>query len=162
MISECGLCIVWNTVILLQHSKQHGHWANTPKNFGLFQPVYRVAWVAHIMYVGVLLKENLFKKLYVINLLWYEILQSKDKLSDLFKKSSYAKFDVTLHSNEQICNVTSQILEQITQFVYVVCHIKQANFLPFCWTNYSICLCGMSHKAGTFCWTNCLFIWNVI
>ena len=44
------------------------------------------------MYVGVMLKyqlRNLLNKLYIISLLWYDILDSKDKLSNLFKKLSY-------------------------------------------------------------------------
>ena len=46
-------------------------------------------------------------------------------------------FDVTLHSKEQICNVTSQILQQIDQFSSYLCVTsKQANLLHFEQTAY--------------------------
>ena len=77
--------------------------------------------------------EKLLNKVFIISFLWYGILES-----NLFKKSSYA---LMWHYKEQICNVTSQFLEQIAQFGshYVVCHIQG--------------------RLSTFCWTNCLFGW---
>ena len=63
---------------------------------------------------------NLFNKLFVISLLWYDILDGNDKLSNL------------LHSKEQICNVTSQICQEIDYFSsYLYGMLRTSNLLHF-------------------------------
>ena len=69
------------------------------------------------MYVGVISLRNLLNKLYIICLLWYDILDSKDKLSNLFKKSSYALMWHYTGRNKFV--MSSQFL----------CHIKAGWFL---------------------------------
>ena len=44
----------------------------------------------HVCRSNAKMSRNLLNKLYVIIMLWYDILDNKNKLSNLFKKSSYA------------------------------------------------------------------------
>ena len=82
---------------------------------------------------------NLLNKLYIISLLWYDILDNKDKLSNLFKKSSYVLMCHYVGRNKFVTSHPN-FLNKFGLHLYGICHIKAGWFLTFCWTNSLICL----------------------